>query len=238
MSSLLNDLMQNFVNKKSLFDVTDGIQVLNPVHSLVQLNLNKKESLKPKPFVDVGTHVKLLLEGIADDEKVKGFRSSCLKSCVTATTYLQQNLSLNNKIIEYAQYLHPEKKSFHGKKCYRRSYTQIGQGVWKEITVPMVNAPNRRNPPIHILAENESSKRENHHQNSYWKYALAYCGLFVDEDRPKSKYVRVDTYWHAVGQMTNEEGVLKYPQLFAFAKAILLLSHGNVVPERGFSINK
>ena len=148
----LNDLMQNFVNKKSLFDVTDGIQVLNPVHSLVQLNLNKKESLKPKPFVDVGTHVKLLLEGIADDEKVKGFRSSCLKSCVTATTYLQQNLSFNNKIIEYAQYLHPEKKSFHGKKCYRRSYTQIGQGVWKEITVPMVNVPNRRNPPIHVFS--------------------------------------------------------------------------------------
>ena len=93
-------------------------------------------------------------------------------------------------------------------------------------------------PPSMFLAENESSKRENLHQNSYWKYALAYCGLFVDEDRPKSKYVRVDTYWHAVGQMTNEEGVLKYSQLFAFAKAILLLSHGNVVPERGFSINK
>ena len=30
--------------------------------------------------------------------------------------------------------------------------------------------------------------------NSYWKDGLNYCGLFVDEDRPKSKYVRVDTY--------------------------------------------
>ena len=48
MSPLLTDLMQNFVNKKSLFDVTDGVQVLKPVHSLVQLNLKKKESLKPK----------------------------------------------------------------------------------------------------------------------------------------------------------------------------------------------
>ena len=102
MSSLLTDLMQNFVNKKSLFDGSDSVQVLKPAHSLVQLNLNKKESLKAKPFIDFGTRAKLLLEGIADDEKVKGFRSSCLNSYVTATTYLQQNLPFNDKIIEYA----------------------------------------------------------------------------------------------------------------------------------------
>ena len=100
MSAPLTDLMRNFVNKKSLFEVSDGVQVLKPVHSLVQLNLNKKESLKSKSFIDVGTHAKLLLEGIADDEKVKGFRSLCFKSYVTATTYLQQNLPFNNKIID------------------------------------------------------------------------------------------------------------------------------------------
>ena len=111
MSSLLTGLMQNFAYEKSLYDVTDVVQVLKPVHSLVQLNLNTKESLKPKPLIDVGTHAKLLLEGIADDEKEKGFRSSCLKSYVAATTYLQQNLPFNNKIIEYAQYLHPQKRN-------------------------------------------------------------------------------------------------------------------------------
>ena len=83
------------------------------------------------------------------------------------------------------------------------------------------------------LTENELSKRENHHQNLYWKHALNYCGLFVNEDRPKSKYVRVDTYWHAVGQMINEDGILKYPQLFALAKAILSLCHGNVDQREG-----
>ena len=116
--------MQNFGNKKSLFDVTDIVQVLKPVHSLVQLNPNKKETFKSKSFIDVGTHAKLLLEDIADDEKVKDFQSSCLKSYITATTYIQQNLPFNNKIIEYA----------HGKKWYLKSYTQIGQGVWKEVT--------------------------------------------------------------------------------------------------------
>ena len=57
--------------------------------SLVQLNLNKKESLRPKSFINVGTHATLLLEGIADDEKVKGFWSLCLKSYFAATTFLQ-----------------------------------------------------------------------------------------------------------------------------------------------------
>ena len=70
------------------------------------------------------------------------------------------------------------------------------------------------------------------------KYALDYCGLFVDKDGPKSKYVIVDTYWHAVGQMSYEGSVLKYLQLFTLAEAVLSLSHGNMVPERGFSINK
>ena len=125
--------MQNFGNKKSLFDVTDIVQVLKPVHSLVQLNPNKKETFKSKSFIDVGTHAKLLLEDIADNEKVKDFRSSCLKSYITATTYIQQNLPFKNKIIEYA-HTSSEKKLFHGKKWYLKSYTQIGQGVWKEVT--------------------------------------------------------------------------------------------------------
>ena len=62
--------------------------------------------------------------------------------------------------------------------------------------------------------------------------------MFLDKDRPKSNYVRVNTYWHAVGKIASEGGVLKYPQLFALAKAVFSLSHGNEVPERGFSINK
>ena len=132
--SCLTDLMQNFVNKKSLFDVFDVVQVLKPVHSLIRLNQNRKESLKCKSFIDVGTHAKLLLEGIFDDEKLKGFRSSCLKSYVAATTYLQQNLPFNNKITEYAQYLHPQKRNHSMAKSGIKSYSKIGQGVWKEIT--------------------------------------------------------------------------------------------------------
>ena len=64
----------------SLFVVTEVVQVLKPVHSLAQLNLNKKESLKSKSLIDVGTHPKLLLESIADDGKVKASDNCVLKA--------------------------------------------------------------------------------------------------------------------------------------------------------------
>ena len=71
----------------------------------------------------VGIHVKLLLESITDYEKVKIFQSLCPNNYVAATTYLQQNFPI------CALLSSSEKKSFHGKKCYLKSYTQIGQGV-------------------------------------------------------------------------------------------------------------
>ena len=53
----------------------------------------------------------------------------------------------------------------------------------------------------------------------------------------ESRYVRIDIYWNSINGILNEFGKPKWTQLFALAKAILSLSHGNV-SERGFSINK
>ena len=54
----------------------------------------------------------------------------------------------------------------------------------------------------------------------------------------ESRYVRIDIYWNSKNDIFNEFGKPKYTQLFALAKAILSLSHGNFVSERGFSISK
>ena len=63
------------------------------------------------------------------------------------------------------------------------------------------------------------------------------CGLHVEE-KPTVKFKRIDHYWRFIGKMTGDNGKPKYPQLFALVKCILSLSHGNAVPERGFSVNK
>ena len=158
--------------------------------------------------------------------------------------------------IDDAHYLHPQKRNHSMAKSgisnltlkFAKVFGKKSQAVFKTSATPNEIVDLLRLqwsmyqieeiPPSMYLAENEFCKRENHHQTLYWKYALNYCGLFVDKGRPKSKYVRADTYWHADRQMTNEDSILRYPQLFALAKAVLNLSHGNVVPERGFSINK
>ena len=49
---------------------------------------------------------------------------------------------------------------------------------------------------------------------------------------------RIDEYWKSVGKMKDEKGQLKYPQLLALVKCVLSISHGNSIPEQGFSINK
>ena len=86
------------------------------------------------------------------------------------------------------------------------------------------------------MVENET--RKNNIPNSYWNYALEHSGLFQERPMEESRYVRIDIYWNSINGILNEFGKPKYTQLFALVKAILSLSHGNVVPERVFSINK
>ena len=58
----------------------------------------------------------MLLQEISDDEKIALLQSSCLKSYVSATTYLQQDLPFNNKVTNYVEYLHPEKRNHSSSK--------------------------------------------------------------------------------------------------------------------------
>ena len=85
----------------------------------------------------------------------------------------------------------------------------------------------------------QTSKTKLVNDVSYWSYALKYSGIFSDStDNNQSNHIRIDDFRKSVGSMMNDDGNLKYPQLFALPKAVLSISHGNVVPERGFSLNK
>lgn len=75
-------------------------------------------------------------------------------------------------------------------------------------------------------------------KDSYWKYAYEVCGLEIQTEEESSLYKRIDHYWSYVGKLVGDDGQPKYTQLFALAKCILSLSHGNAVPEKGFSINR
>ena len=92
-------------------------------------------------------------------------------------------------------------------------------------------------PEHFYLKQTDETPQSSRLQPSYWSHALELCGL-APINKKTSKYVRIDSYWGKVGKILDGNGNLKYPQLFQLAKCVLSLSHGNSVPERGFSINK
>ena len=74
---------------------------------------------------------------------------------------------------------------------------------------------------------------------SYCSHVLKYCDIFSDStDNNQSNHIGIDDFWKSVGSMMNDDGNLSYLQLFALTKAVLSISHGNIVPERRFSLNK
>ena len=111
MTSLLLNILENFVSKKSLCSYADGSRKMKNenVSDLVQLNLEKKENLKPSNFIDVGTKVKTIISDFDNESDKKKFYS--VTRNIAAVSYLQNNLPFNIKIIEYSQYLHPQKRN-------------------------------------------------------------------------------------------------------------------------------
>ena len=131
MTSLLTNLLENFDSKKSLYSYTDGSCKMKNVPALVQLNLEKKENLKPSSFIDFGTKAKTNISDFDSECDKNKFYSSCQKCYVAAVSCLQNNLPFNNKIIEYSQYLHPWKRRLQCIcKCYLQFMFINSESVW------------------------------------------------------------------------------------------------------------
>ena len=132
--------------------------------------------------------------------------------------YLQTYLSFNNKLIENAQYLNPEKLNdtnstsaisnlalkivnVFGSKANHvfdvrsdlspSALVDIIRYQWKMYQLEQI-------PKSMYLQEQHRRKGRN--QNSYWEYALEYCGIFSSEQpcEEESKFLRLDDYWNGV----------------------------------------
>ena len=63
-------------------------------------------------MIELGTKARSSIQScIAGDTEVAKFRLYCGKCFVEAASYLEINLPFSNKILEYFQYLHPEKQN-------------------------------------------------------------------------------------------------------------------------------
>ena len=245
---LLYSILRKFVKNSKLDDKEKDKNIY--------IDVNKCENLKDLKNVEIGVKAKSLLKenGIYQHQCEK-FRKDCLKFYYKACSYMQTNLPFDVPVIKQAQYLHPEKKmnsrslnaisnlaysvvSTLGEKDFRRVF-EAGLEESREKIVDQIKSQwvFYQNEVIEETwyintAETTSSRI----QPSYWRRAEELCCL--QGAAPVRKFKRIDEYWRRIGALTDDNGNLKYAQLFCLAKCVLSLSHGNAIPERGFSINK
>ena len=75
--------------------------------SCKNIDLGKKENLKPLNLIDIGTKVKVMRLDFFPNEKETKFRKDCLQFYVTSINDLQEKLPFNVSILKHAQFLQP-----------------------------------------------------------------------------------------------------------------------------------
>ena len=168
-------------------------------------------------------------------------------------------MPLNRQILNYAQYLHPEKRNAHDATNAISNLTISVASVEKERFSSVFDVSN--STTVHELYDkirdqwlryqyedlkeewykkderdniNEPTTSKNLHRFSYWQDALERSGLpqANEYESFQSSYKRIDHYWLKIGQLLDENGARKYTQLTNLALTVCPLSHGNAAPER------
>ena len=260
LGEMLFNLLSKFIRKEKLYlDMLDLSSKVD-VSDLKVLDLNNRDNQVSLKSVEVGTKAKIMLnEEHVSLAKKSDFRKDCLGFYINSVSYLLEKLPLENSILKHAQYLHPRKRmDVRSINAISNLSLNIGECLKSVLGSVFLLKENENNEDLCDLVrsqwrmyqcEDESKlpsfagENNNNNQESkepsrghYWEEAYKAFDLEVP---PKVvDLLRIDTYWAAVGKMTDDSNKLKYPQLFALVKSILSLSHGNSTPERGFSINK
>ena len=100
--------MSKFIARKRLFTKNDP----RSDDDILKIDPLDKKVCKKASLIDVRTKAKVFFSGnlIGDEHKEK-FRKGCLKFYQSAVKYNLENLQHDNRIIKYAQYLHPKKRN-------------------------------------------------------------------------------------------------------------------------------
>lgn len=133
------------------------------------------------------------------------------KFYIKTADYLSRKLSLTQKVVKYAQCLHPEVRKQNTAMKYVRSLAEEMPGI----------TPNE----VAMICDEWKVYREEESENS---------GMYDNDDKLK----RVDHFWNEVLIRTSASGNQKFPTLQKLVFSSLCLTHGNADVERSLSINK
>lgn len=247
MCKLVSTITAKFIKKKFLSD---------DFAANVSLLETDKDKHKPLNLIDVGSKCKSLLSDPFLSNHNTKLRTECLDFYVTAVTYLKENMPFNKVFIKQAQYLHPEKRNHASARNSVSNMTNaickvlgnkfpkifgLRESASKEDVIDKVRSQwqiyqSESIPEEWFKKKEEPGCIKKPAKQGYWAEAYKLCGL--EEPDTRSVYKRADYYWSKVGELLDENGNKKYPQLLVLARCALSVTHGNGFPERGFSINR
>ena len=253
MVHLLYDEMLRLV-KSVLGMFIDAKKIPSKRSELLKKNCSYEKLHKAK--CDVGTKASSMVRKLDDAFEAKKFYGNAKKFLICCAVYLLKNLPLDQQILIDVQVLHPTYKLMkNGTNAIKRLALEVTRVLGKKANDAFkhrgedyqlidVILKEFNDYTLHMIPEsfykkqNEESKKENSRQQySYWSEAFKAAGV-ENIQNVSSEYTRIDHYWDKVEGLLDSSGKKMFPHLCALAKCLLLLSHGNADPERGFSLNK
>lgn len=210
---LLHDLMANFVIRSSL--MSNGQR--KEAKDLGVLDLNVSGVVKDMHDIEPGTQAKHLMVNITAHEKQKKLLliKSAIKACYTeVVSYLQKHLPHDSNFLRDARAIHPEFKKHTS-----------GQASFGRLAYVMAN-----------ILKNTSSYLQTPEQ--FADTIKRQYSMFQSVDFTYDPTKNIDHFWSTVGAYVGVDGSHCFRELASLAIHCLCVSHGNAIPERGFSVNK
>jgi hypothetical protein len=257
--------MQKFVKKKLLTsdNTTENAKTLKAVVNLTKVDTTKPENRRSSKKIDVGTRaMTYIVQNKLCETDALNFKKTCSNVYSVLVSNLQKSLPFDSFILKDATMLHPENRHDPNSLSSisrlsltisetltpalnslfplsgERSGVSTKEDICDEIRNEWRLYQLDTNLPSFSYSESESTTGTGRQQDSYWRRVHEEHDLtFITREESPSQR-RIDEYWEEVSRITDEFGKLKYKYLSTLAKCVLSLSHGNAVPESGFSLNK
>ncbi|CAH0556455.1 unnamed protein product [Brassicogethes aeneus] len=225
-TELLCTFMSKFIKKSEL---TDDHKADAKAMSGIDVNQNKNHIDVNQ--LKIGVNAKRLFTSSNIDGQTEYKMRTDFKKCyVKFTDYLSKKLPLDSTLLKDLQYINPApefRSSSKAGPAFQRIALNIGACMEANLVHCFHLKSNLSVNSFADLIKGQFIKYQNETIPESWYY-----------DKVAEKYKSIDHYWTKVLTFRNAEGAIKYEQLAYLSLTAITLSHGNAIPERGFSINK
>lgn len=187
---------------------------------LGKIDLSKPNSFLPVHNIDFGQKSKKIIAELEVDSKMKNHLEETkmqFKACyIDICSYLQKQMPHDSTFLRDVTCINPKNK----------------------LKVSSVSFCARLASTVANCLKNTNFLK-NHNIDTYTDLIKMQFRLYqtqtVDMNIEEEK---IELYWTKVGCIKNDNNEFLFSDLANMVKAVLSISHGNAVPERGFSINK